>query len=62
MIFPFDTVAAEQYETLRRMHIRIGTQDLKIATTCLAHDATLLTRNLRDFNKVPDLRAEDWST
>jgi len=33
--------------------------DLKIAAIALANDATLLTRNLSDFNKVPDLHAED---
>ena len=27
----------------------------------LANGATLLTRNLSDFRKVPNLRAEDWS-
>jgi len=26
-----------------------------------ANDATLLTRNLSDFRKVPDLKADDWS-
>lgn len=62
MIFPFDAAAAEQYETLVRMRVRIGTQDLKIAAICLALKVPLLTRNLRDFNKVPGLRAEDWST
>jgi len=36
------------------------TQDLKIACICLAHDATLLTRNLADFKPVPGLRVENW--
>lgn len=40
--------------------MRIGTMDLKIAAICLAHDATLLTRNLVDFEKVPGLRVENW--
>jgi tRNA(fMet)-specific endonuclease VapC len=34
--------------------------DLKIASIVLAHDATLLSRNLRDFQQVPNLRVEDW--
>jgi len=33
--------------------------DLKIAAICLARGATLLTRNLSHFNKVPGWRAED---
>jgi tRNA(fMet)-specific endonuclease VapC len=37
-----------------------GTQDLKIASICLAHDATVLTRNEIDFNKVPGLSVENW--
>jgi tRNA(fMet)-specific endonuclease VapC len=35
--------------------------DLKIAAIALANDVTLLTRNLSDFGKVPDLRTEDWA-
>lgn len=34
--------------------------DLKIASIALANDATVLTRNARDFGKVPNLRIEDW--
>ena len=33
----------------------IGTHDLWIAATCLAHGLTLATRNLRDFQRVPGL-------
>jgi tRNA(fMet)-specific endonuclease VapC len=35
--------------------------DLKIAAIALANDATLLTRNLSDFRKIPGLRIEDWT-
>ena len=41
--------------------IRVGTMDLKIAAIALANDSTLLTRNIQDFSKVPDLKIEDWS-
>jgi predicted nucleic acid-binding protein len=27
----------------------------------LAHNALLLSRNLRDFRRIPQLRVEDWS-
>jgi tRNA(fMet)-specific endonuclease VapC len=34
--------------------------DLKIASIALANGATLLTRNTRDFQKVPGLQIENW--
>lgn len=57
----FDHRAATEFERLRPLVPRLGTMDLKIASIALAKDATLLTRNLSDFGKIPDLRAEDWS-
>ena len=58
-IIQFDAPAAE-FERLRGLKLRVGTQDLKIAAIVLANDATLLTRNRQDFAKIPGLRAEDW--
>jgi tRNA(fMet)-specific endonuclease VapC len=59
---PFDTQVVSEYERLRKQKIRIGTQDLKIAATALVRDALLLSANLRDFQKVPGLRVENWLT
>ena len=59
-ILPFDEDAADRFVSLRKLLPRNGTMDLKIASICLAHDATLLTRNLADFEKVPGLRVENW--
>lgn len=56
----FDDDAAEVFEALLEMRPRIGTMDLKIAAICLAHDVLLLSRNLRDFEKVPGLKVENW--
>ena len=60
MILPFDEAAADHFHALQSERPRTGTMDLKIAAICLAHDATLLTRNLADFADIPGLRVEDW--
>ncbi len=56
----FDREAAEVFHRLKLQHPQGGTMDLKIAAICLAHDATLLTRNLRDFEGIDGLRVENW--
>jgi tRNA(fMet)-specific endonuclease VapC len=60
-VLEFDAEAAAEFERLKQARIRIGTMDLKIAAIALAHDATVLTRNLKDFTRVPGLRVEDWT-
>lgn len=59
-IMTVDDSAAQQFETLRRQRVRIGSMDLKIASIALIHDAVLVTANLRDFSQVPGLRCENW--
>jgi tRNA(fMet)-specific endonuclease VapC len=34
---------------------------LKIAAVALANNIVLLTRNRRDFSRIPGLRIDDWS-
>ena len=60
-LLPFDEHAVEQFHRLWMARLRIGTMDLKIAAIALAHNATLLSRNLVDFGKIPALRVEDWT-
>ena len=60
VVLPFDADAAGVFHRLQGERIRAGTMDLKIAAICIAHHATLLTRNLADFEKVPGLRVENW--
>ena len=57
----FDEGAGTEFQRLRRVRIRIGTMDLKIAAITLANGATLLSRNRIDFEKVPGLTVEDWT-
>jgi tRNA(fMet)-specific endonuclease VapC len=56
------TVAAvERFEALKVQRLNIGAMDLRIAAIALEHDATVVTRNRRDYERVPQLRIEDWS-
>ena len=57
----YDAEAAGEFERIRQAKVRVGTKDLRIAAICLANDATLLTRNSKDFGQVPGLKFEDWS-
>ena len=60
-ILEFDDRAAAEFQRLRKQKVRVRTMDLKIAAIVLNQGATLLSRNLRDFEKVPDLQVEDWT-
>lgn len=61
MVLPFDVAAADIFDALVAERLRVGTQDLRIAAITLANDATLVTGNRRDFERVPGLRVEDWT-
>ena len=60
-ILPYTPPAHEHYLRLKSQKIRIGTRDLRIASIALAHDATLITRNRRDYELVPNLELEVWN-
>jgi tRNA(fMet)-specific endonuclease VapC len=60
-VLAFSERAAAEFQRLKKLKLRLGTMDLKIAAVVLAEDAVLLSRNLRDFEHVPDLKVEDWT-
>lgn len=60
-ILKYNAEADSYFEAFRAQKIRVGTQDLRIAAIALSHQATLVTRNRRDFENIPDLKIEDWS-
>ncbi len=60
-LLDFDPAALARCEELRRQRIRIGTKDLRIAAIVLGFGGVLVTRNVRDFARVPGLAFEDWS-
>lgn len=60
----FDDRCAEHYAVIRAdLSARgqlIGPNDLLIAAIALANQATLVTRNLREFQRVAGLSVEAW--
>jgi tRNA(fMet)-specific endonuclease VapC len=44
----------------RKKRVRGSSHDLRMAASCIAHSATLVTRNRRDFEHVPGLSVEFW--
>lgn len=56
------TVAAvHRFEVLKGQRLNIGAMDLRIAAIALEQNAVVVTRNRRDYERVPGLRIEDWS-
>ena len=62
-ILPITEPAADHFDRLRasRKFKKTGRGDLLIACIALAHDATLVTRNIKDFRNVPNLKLENWA-
>jgi tRNA(fMet)-specific endonuclease VapC len=54
------TSAAWVKHTLELAGAPIGPADQFIAGIALANDLTLITRNTREFSRVPGLRLENW--
>ncbi len=60
-ILTFSNEAAEIYERLRKEKPRTGRMDLRIAAVAVANGATLVTRNVSDFEGIEGLTISDWS-
>ncbi|MBQ1877924.1 MAG: type II toxin-antitoxin system VapC family toxin [Erysipelotrichaceae bacterium] len=62
---PFDSLAAQQYGSirndLRKKGQLIGANDLLIAAHAKSLDLTLVTNNTGEFSRVEDLKLENWA-
>lgn len=63
-ILAFDSTvarrAAELRHDLERRGEGIGPMDTLIAATAFVHNATLVTRNVREFGRIQGLAVVDW--
>jgi tRNA(fMet)-specific endonuclease VapC len=63
--FPFDTRAAAEYgrvrSKLKRAGTPIGDRDMLIASHAKAEGLTIVTNNVREFERIEGLILEDWT-
>jgi tRNA(fMet)-specific endonuclease VapC len=62
--FPILTYAKPailRFQQLHALKLGVAKMDLRIAAVALEAGGTVVTRNTRDFQKVPGLRLVDWS-
>lgn len=64
-ILPFETAAASEYGEIRtylqKQGTPIGPLDMLIAGHALAEGLILVTNNIREFERVPGLKLENWA-
>jgi len=61
-IVGFDLLCEDKFQELKTLRPRVGSQDLRISAVALVNDLVILTRNMKDFGRVPGLLTEDWTT
>ncbi len=65
-IMPYDDLAAQYYGKIRSFLERdgqiIGPLDLLIAAHALSLNSILVTRNEKEFRRIPELSVENWAT
>jgi tRNA(fMet)-specific endonuclease VapC len=64
VIVPFDLDSAFVYGKIRTFlecqGTPIGWMDMLIAAQAIAHDFTLITNNMKEFQRISNLKCETW--
>nr|WP_286079332.1 type II toxin-antitoxin system VapC family toxin [Bacteroides intestinalis] len=64
-VLPFSETTASEYGKvcafLQKRGTPIGTMDMLIATHAKSNKMILVTNNVREFERIPDLRIENWA-
>lgn len=64
-VLPFDDMASVEYGKIcayfQKQGMPIGVTDMLVAAHARAESMTLVTNNVREFERVPELKLENWS-
>ena len=60
-ILSFTERAITRYELLKRSKLNVGKMDLRVAAIALEEGCIVVTRNTRDFQRIPGLAIENWA-
>ncbi len=60
-ILPYTEAAIARVAQLKALRLNVRLMDLRIAAVAMENQAVVVTRNRRDFGRVPGLSVEDWS-
>jgi tRNA(fMet)-specific endonuclease VapC len=60
-ILPYTVSAIARVAQLKALRLNVRLMDLRIAAVAWENQAVVVTRNRRDFGRVPGLSIEDWS-
>jgi tRNA(fMet)-specific endonuclease VapC len=65
-LYSFDESAAGKYAVIRTQLERegrvISERDTQIASIAMANKLTVVTHNVREFDRIDKLKVEDWAT
>jgi tRNA(fMet)-specific endonuclease VapC len=59
-ILSYTAEADAIFQEWRRQKIRVSTHDMRIGAISIVHQATLVSRNRKDYERLPGLQVEYW--
>ena len=60
-ILPYPETAIARCQQLVALRLNVRKSDLRSAAIALENNAIMVTRNVRDFSRVPNLTIENWA-
>ena len=60
-VLPYTSVSHSLVLTWKLVKLQVKAMDMRIAVIAIANDTMLVTRNARDFKRVPGLKLDVWT-